>query len=292
LEAQSAVFSARNRARIGKVRILDQQIAQSRAEIEGLRVQIEADGRQLALVEDEIADTEALLAKGLTEKPRVLALRRRQAEIEGNIGRYTATIAQVEKAIGEVEVRIIELSTAQIAEAADRLQTVEAELNELGERVSAGDDVLQRTRLTAPVAGRIIDLRVHTIGGVIGAGEAILDIVPTGVRLFVRAEVDPIDIDVVRPGLPAQVRISALPNRHANPIDGRVTSVSADRLVDERSGRAYYVADIEVVAPAGLTGSLQPGMQAEVIIQTGTGTLLGYLAAPIATAVLHGMRQQ
>lgn len=292
LQAQHAIFAARNRARIGKVRILTEQIAQSRAEIEGLTIQIDADTRQLALIEDEIVDAEALLAKGLTERPRVLALLRRQAEIEGNIGRSQAAIAQVEKAIGEIDVRIVELSTAQIAEAADRLQTVEAELNEFGERVRVADDILQRTTLNAPVAGRVIDLRVHTVGGVIGAGEAVLEIVPTNERMLVRAEIDPADIDVIETGLPAQVRMSALPYRYTRPVDGRVVLISADRFVDERSRRAYYLADIELSIPADLAGLLHPGMQAEVMIETGTRTLLDYLVEPFARATARGMRQQ
>ncbi len=257
-----------------------------------MQQQIAAENRQLDLIDEEIGDTDNLLKKGLAEKPRLLALQRRQAEIQGSIGKNRSSIAQVEKSIGEAEIKIAELTTAQVYEASEKLQKTESDLHELTERLRAAEDVLARTDIHAPVDGAVLGLRIHTKGGVVSPGEALMEIVPAGDLLVVAARLSLEDIDAVEPGLPAQVRLTGLSYRHAQPLEARVHSVSADSITDQQGERAYYLARLELAEglPPGVR--LQPGMEVQVMIRTGPRTLLEYLLDPITKSIERAMREQ
>ena len=156
------------------------------------------------------------------------------------------------------------------------------------------DRLLGRVKIIAPLDGTVVGLQIHTPGGVISPGEALLDIVPSGDRLVIEAKIDPTDIDVVHPGLPAHVRLTPFNTRSTRPIEGRIASVSADRLSDERTGESYYLARVELKGnPANaLDGaSLYPGMPAEVMIVTGARTALDYFLKPITRSLNRAFRE-
>ncbi len=236
--SQERLFEARLRAQRGQSAILRQKIALSMEEFTGLEGEIASQGRQLALIQQEIADLSQLLAKGLVDKPRVLALKRRQAEIDGERQRNAAAIARARQVIAEAEIRISELETARISQAADELQEVERELLQVEQQLTAAEDVLARTGIRAPLAGRVVALKVHTVGGVIGAGEPLMEIVPEAERLIVEVQIDPGDIDMVAAGQATELRFSAFHQRDLPPLEGRLVSVSADRLIEEETARA------------------------------------------------------
>jgi HlyD family type I secretion membrane fusion protein len=294
LTSQTNVFAAREKAHAGQVSILEQQIAQSEEEIVGLQGEISAEKVQLRLLAEEIEAKESLLKKGLIDKPQVLALKHRQAEIIGDMSRNSAAIARVRKGIGEAKIRISELETLQVNEAVAELQDVESEIFELEEQLGAAEDTLRRTVIRAPIEGTIVGLNVHTRGGVIGPGEALMDIVPSEERLLINARIDPVGVDVVRPGLPAHIRLTAYNQRHLDPLKGRLLSVSADHLVEERTGDPYYLGRVELLAnqdqPFEET-ELYPGMQTEVMILTGSNTLLDYIAEPITRTLRRAFRE-
>ncbi|MCI0431962.1 MAG: HlyD family type I secretion periplasmic adaptor subunit [Rhodospirillales bacterium] len=292
--SQLRVFEARLRAQQGQTAILRQKIAQSTEEIAGLEGEIKSQKRQLGLIEEEIVDLTRLLEKGLVDKPRVLALKRRQAEIDGERRRNAAAIARARQVIAEAEIRISELETERINEAADELQEVERELFQLEQQIAAAEDVLSRTEIRAPLSGRVVELKVHTLGGVIGAGEPLMEIVPEAERLVVEVQIDPSDIDVVAAGQATELRFSAFHQRDLRPLEGRLVSVSADRLVEEETGRAYYLGRVELAEnPASLPEdvAIVPGMQAEAVIMTGEGTVLDYLLRPIERTFERAMRE-
>ena len=202
-------------------------------EIIGLEGEIAAEDRQLALLEEEVADLEQLWERRLIAKSRLLERKSRSAEIEGRRSQNVAGIARARQSIGESRLRMTELTTAMVNEAVNQLGRVQGELLDLSERLRATQDVAKRTEIVAPQAGTIVGLRVHTAGGVISPGQALLDIVPSGDRLIVEVQVDPQDIDIVHEGLNAHVRFTSFSQRNAVPIASRVISVSADRLTRE-----------------------------------------------------------
>jgi membrane fusion protein, epimerase transport system len=294
MDGQRRIFDARRDSLASRTALLRKRDAQVRTEISGLRAQIKADDRQLELIEEELAGIRSLVQRGLVAKPRLLALERRAAEIGGNRGKNVAAVARAEQSIGETRLKIEELRTERLNEVVRELREVESQLQDLGERRSASSDVLSRTEIRAPIGGTVVGLKVATSGGVIAAGEAIMDIVPTDSRLIVEAKVSPQDIDVVRAGLAAQVRFTALSQRNTVPVDGEVVSVSADRLSDQFTPEGYYLARIGL--PAGIQEflgdvTLQPGMQAEVMIATGANTALGYFMKPIAESFNRAFRE-
>ena len=151
-------------------------------------------------------------------------------------------IARAGQNIGEADLRISDLQATRLDEVMQLLHEAQNELNQLDEQVRAAEDVLRRTEIRAQRDGTIVDLQVHTAGGVIVPGARLLDIVLSDDRLVIEARIEPDDIDVVEAGLPARVRLTAFSQRNLKPIEARVMWVSADRLVDERTGEAFFLA--------------------------------------------------
>ena len=208
--------------------------------------------------------------------------------------KYLADIAQARQTIAETSFQASELRTTMINEVTQQLQDVRNERLDLLEKISAAEDVLRRIDIRAPLDGTVVNLQVHTSGGVIGPGEPLLDIVPTNDRLIIEARIDPKDIDVVHPGLKAQVRLTAFNRRRFAALEGRVLTVSADTLTDKRTGVFYYLARIELTDdPAKILGitDIQPGMQAEVMIVTGSQTFLKYLLKPVGGTINRALRE-
>jgi HlyD family type I secretion membrane fusion protein len=294
LEGQTNIFEARREALTSQTAILKQRVAQYREEIIGIEGQIQAETEQLELVQEELDDVRKLYEKGFARKPKLLQLQRRAAEIEGSRNLHQAQIARARQSIAESRMRASDLETTRLNQVVEELRKVQADLYDLYERLRAAEDVLARTGIRAPLAGTVVDLRVHTAGGVVAAGAPLLDIVPSDNRLVVEAKVDPKDIDVVRRGLEAQVRFTAFNQRHRAPAEGRLTSVSADLLSDEASGEQYYLARVElaeVQVASTDVAELYPGMQAEVMIVTGARSALDYLLEPLLRSLDRAFRE-
>ena len=283
IDGETSIFDARRVTLASQIAVLGQRVAQVDEEIIGLGGQIAAEDVQLLLIAEEKHAVLVLVEKGLERKPRLLALQRRESEIVGSRSGNVAQIARVKQNIGEAHLRISELDTARINEVGEQLRAAQNELFDLAERIHAAEDILRRTAILAIQDGTVVNLQVHTPGGVIAPGAPLLDIVPSDDALIIEARVDPRDIDVVHWGLPARVHLTAFNQRSATPMNGRVLSVSADNIIDERTGQAYYLARIKLdkdPAEAGNGVSLYPGMQAEVMIVSGARTVLDYLLAP------------
>lgn len=290
--AERNVFLARRKALEGQSAILSQRAAQHREEIAALSAEIASARKQGGLIGQEIADVDVLYQKGLERKARLLGLQRQAAEIEGQRNRNEAMIAKVRRDIGETELRIVELRTTMLNEAVEGLRETGEKIARVEEEIRAAEDVLARTVIVAPSAGIVVGMQIHTAGAVIQPGQPFMDIVPQDDRLVVEARVDPGDIDVIHAGQAAQVRLTALNQRFATPLPGAVKWVSADRLTDPRTGLPYYLARIELNlqgdAPAA---GLHPGMSAEVLIATGSRTMLDYLASPLLRAIERAGRE-
>ena len=294
LAAQERIFEARAATVEGRVSIYGRRMAQLREEIGGLEGEIDAQDRQVALLGEEISDLRVLYEKNLVSRQRLLALQRLQAEVEGERARNRARIARARQDIEETRLLVADLHHTRLNEVVAELQDVEARLLDLRERISAAQDVFARTRIAAPVSGTVVGLQVFTVGGVVGPGSALMDIVPSGVALVIEARVKPMDIDSVSVDQPAEVRLTAFPGLTTPTLTGRVVHVSADSLVDERTGAPYYEASVALdpAEPELARLELQPGMPAEVMILTGESTPLEYLFKPILASLNRAMREE
>lgn len=291
---QLNIFEARRNAIEGQRQILGQRVAQFQEEIVGLQAQIRSADDQLGLIESELADLQGLFDKGLTPKSRLLALQRRRAEIQGSRGQNVAAIARAKQNIAEAEIRILELRTEQVNEVVAELREVETQLLDLQERLRAAEDVQLRTEVLSPSNGTVVDMQVHTAGAVIAPGQRVLDVVPEGEKLVIEARVSPTDVDVVRAGLPAQIRLVAFNQRIVPTVEGTVTWVSADRITNQQTGESFYTAQISLddMSDPRLQGlKLLPGMPAEVLIRTGERTLLQYLLNPVRQSFTRSLTE-
>jgi HlyD family type I secretion membrane fusion protein len=294
LSGQQAIFEARRKALRGRVDILNQRIAQLHDEINALQAQVEAEVKQLRLIRQETDTVEKLVRGGLAEMPRLLALQRTSADIEGRRGEKLALIARAEQRIGETKLQILDLENNFQSEVVTELRTTQAEAVDILGQLKSAEDVVNRTQVLAPLAGVVVNLRVHTTGGVANPGEPLLDIVPRDDVLVVESRIDPLDIDVVRVGLPATVRLTAFKARHIVPLAASVTHVSADSFTDERSGAPYYMAQV-TIDPTDRQKlkdlELYPGMPAEVMIATGERTALDYALRPVLDSFGRAFRE-
>ena len=293
LAGQVKIFVTRKESLAGQQSILRQQTAQLNEEIGGLNGLIRAENTQIKLIGAEISDVQLLVRKGLAKRSRLLVWQRQQAEIEGARSRNIAAVARAKQQIAETRPRVSELKTQRLKQMVEELRATQTELFDLEERVRSAEDVLVRTKIITPLDGTIVGPQILTPGGVIGPGEALMDLVPSGAGMIIESQVDPNDIDVVHAGLPAQVRLTAFNQRNLAPIEGKVLTLSADRLTDKRSGVPYFLARVILVEDLAkdLAVALYPGMQAEVMIVTGERTVLDYVFRPLSQSLGRAFRE-
>ncbi|WP_245421335.1 HlyD family type I secretion periplasmic adaptor subunit [Rhizobium sp. YTUHZ045] len=293
--AQRDVFSAKHHNLKDEREILSQRRRQTEEEITGLQELIVTEDKQIEVFEGETRDLESLVKRGLVTRERWLLLRRQQREVEGERATNVAAIARARSAMAEIDMQIVNLNTLQLNQAVEELSKVEAEMFDLRQEERSAKDVLARTNVVAPVDGIIMDLKVHTTGGVVKPGETLMTIVPMGQQLVIEAMVRPEDVETIAPGQPARVSFPAFARYNLPPLDGVVEIVSADRMVEERSGAPYFAATVVIDQSelAKLEGrKLLPGMSSETMIRTGARTVLSYLAEPITQNFRRAMREK
>ena len=294
LAVQGQEFIARRNSLQGQIEILTQRALQLQKQIDGLNVRIESNDRQLALVRQEIMGVEGLVRMGLERLPRLLSLQREEARLIGERGEAIENVARIQQAVGEAEMQRAQLVRTRQEEIAKELRELQGRMLELREREISANDQLMRLTIDAPESGMVMDLRYSTRGGVIAAGSQVASIVPQEERLVVEAQITPVDVDTVRIGMPASIRLSHAAARTTPVLEGLVERISPDRMTDQRTGMPYFVARI-AIAPEELTKHehlrLQPGMHAEVLIRRGERSFASYLARPLSDRFAKSIRE-
>ena len=295
VDGQRNLFASRQEYFNGQREIIEQRKLQMNEEIVALEAQQEAERTQLGLIRQEIRSVKELVDKGLERMPRLLALQRAAAEIEGNRGELQGRIAQVQQQIAEMNSQLNDLENQRLREVSEELRETEDRIYDVRQRLSAAEDVMTRTEIVAPRAGTVVNMQFHTPGGVIQAGVPVMDLVPRDDRLVIDAQVNPLDIDVLFEGIKAQVRLSAYSQRTTPILSATLVHLSADAITDVNTGMTYYTARVEV-DPGELDDledvKLIPGMPAEVMLLTGKRTAMEYLLDPITKSIRSGMRER
>lgn len=293
-EGQETLFRARRRAYEGEVSVLRQSIAQLHAQIAGLGSVQTSKRALIASYKAEMQDLRELLAEGFADRQKLREFERNVAALEGEVAELEASAAQAQAKINEAELRMLQVEREFQTGVATELGETQAKLSDVTERLRAAQDRVSRAQIRAPASGRVLQLQVHTVGGVVAPGQALMDVVPEREALVVEAHVLPVDIDRVQAGLDATIRFSSFKRTRVPDVKGKVTSVSADRLVDDKTGQSYFLARIEIDSAERerLRGvELKPGMPAEALINTGSRTLLGYLWEPLGDAIARSFRE-
>lgn len=298
MRVQVQTFSARKRAHDGEATLYQRQIEQLRAKAGGLLSQKKSHEALMKSFESERVDFEALVQQGYAERQKLREMERNVSQTDGQRGALISDLAATELQISETQVKILQLGTQLQREVAHELAEAQAEVSALREKLRSVQDMVERTVVRAPDAGMVLGMEVHTLGAVVRPGARLLDIVPQNEKLVIEAQLSPQDIDQVRIGQLAEVRFPSFKQRDLPRIDGRLISVSADRLVDAADERKlpYYLArvDLSPEAVQALTKArlvLLPGMPAEVLVNTGERTMLQYLIAPVSDIAARSFRQ-
>jgi HlyD family secretion protein len=292
---QTRLFEARLDTLNRETEQLRERQTQIEEEIEGSEAQMSALDLQLGFINDELVDQRSLLARGLTQTSRVLALERENARLTGEYGALKAQVAQARGRITEIEIQILGRDATRREEAIRELRDLRSREAELKEQRLQRIEVLERLEIRAPRAGVVIGQTIFTVRAVIRPAEPILYIVPSETALVVEARVEPQNIDQVYIGQPARLRFAAFNQRTTPEIDGSVRRVSPDALTDEATGMSYYTAEIAISEQgyADLEGlTLQAGMPVDTFIQTGERTPISYLFQPMMDFFARSMTER
>lgn len=284
IASENALFKARRSTRQSQKDLLQGRIAQLNQEIGGLEAQADSKSKQIELINGELAGVQDLYDKRLVPLTRLTTLQREAARLDGERGQLTSSIAETRSKISEAELQIVKTDQDFRTEVVKDLGEAQAKEGELIEKAVAARDQLDRIEIRAPNSGTVHQLSVHTIGGVVKAGETIMEVVPDSDELQVEAHVQPKDIDHVHTGQDAFVRFSAFNQRTTPQVTGQVSFVSPDITTDQRSNATFYTVRVVMSEDERhRLGNVQliPGMQAEVFVQTGQRTMLSYLMKPI-----------
>ncbi|MFR0675412.1 HlyD family type I secretion periplasmic adaptor subunit [Enterobacterales bacterium AW_CKDN230030176-1A_HGKHYDSX7] len=283
LAGEQQVFVSRKASRLGEISVHREQISQLKAQIGGLEEMIRTKQGLEKSYSGEIKQLKDLLAQGFVDNQRLLESQRKLDMLRTEMADHKSTIAKTKLQISETELQIVQLDKKFSADVADELAQVQAQVFDLQEKEAALQDRLSRIVIRAPETGMVLDMKVHTIGGVVQAATPLMDIVPITSDLVVEARVAPSDIDRLELGKTADIRFSAFNNATTPVIEGKLTRISADRLTDERSGDPYYLVRVKVTDDGMkklANRKLQPGMPADVLINAGDRTMLEYLLKP------------
>ncbi len=296
VEAETALFEARRKLLQGQTELIRGEIVQARDEIAGLKAQLKSIDQNIAHLEEELGLNQIVYKKGFLPYTRILALKRAVAQKQERRGATLAQIARARQRISELELRILGRQDSYAKEAADRLKDVEARIASLEERLRPAQDALARRIITAPIAGEVVNLKIHTTGAAIAPYQPLMEIVPLDAKLVIEGRIRPEDVDEVSVGKEAEIRFSAYKQRTTPTVSGRVSYVSADALSDEtRLGKIpYYVVKVEIdrrsLEQVGHL-KLTPGMTATVFIKTRARTALQYLLDPITDTLSKALRE-
>lgn len=291
-QSETQIFNARRGSRLGEISVLQKRIGQLNEQISGLQSMISTKRSLEKSYSGEIGELTELLSEGYVDKQRLLEQERKLGMLRAEIADHQSDITRTKLQISETELQIVQLNKDFSSEVVGQLAEVQTRVFDLQERISALQDRINRIVIRAPEDGMILGMKIHTVGGVVSPGTPLLDIVPSISDLIVEAQVSPIDIDRVSVGKKADIRFSAFKNATTPEIEGKVVQISADRLMNEQTGMPYYLARVslteEGIRSLGAL-KLQPGMPAEVLINTGDRTMLQYLMQPATDAFARSM---
>jgi HlyD family type I secretion membrane fusion protein len=295
IAGEQKAFDTHRASLAQQIAILTDRKSENARVVAGLRAEGTALSTQMALIQREQNNVQQMVDKGLEPLPRLLALQRQNADLGGQRGQLSEKVSQVEVSNGETDLQIVNVKNQMLDEALKDLRDVQSRRFDLLDRMQAARDVLNRTVITAPVSGEVVNLTVHTRGAVLKPGDTVMEIVPKNDKLEVETHVRPEDADQVYLGMQAKLNLSGYAQRRLPMITGEVTYIAPDRQVDQRTGQAYFTADVSVDRKALRDfpeARLIPGEPAEVAIQTGSRTALEYFLEPIRDVVRNGMRER
>lgn len=295
LTNETMLFESRRDTLERSIGALQSSIASFDADARSATEQLAANAEQQVLARQQLASFETLFKEGLTTRAQLSAVETGVSELVADASALVAARSRAEQGRAQAEVEISRTRTAWQSEVADALQSAQIELSTIEDAMASASDIVRRVVVTAPEDGVVANILVRTPGGVIGVGQAILDIVPESSSRTVEARLDPRDIDSAHVGAKVRVRLTAYGSRQMTPIDGVLSYVAADQMVDQRTSVAYYVVRATVDEPTEASGSqpaLNAGEPAELLILNRPRLAMDYILAPFADSLQRAFREE
>ncbi|EGQ9276157.1 TPA: HlyD family type I secretion periplasmic adaptor subunit [Vibrio vulnificus] len=290
-QIQKKIFEARARYFESKLNIVHQTISGAKLELNNLNQTKKIERERLSLIEEEILSNQTLVKQGFSGKSTLLQLKRLATEVRSTLSQLDRQTLTVQKRIDENQSRLEEMALERINEVVVELREAQNEIVSIREEYRVAQDIYTRTGIRAPISGKVVNMKVFTEQGVIRSGETLLELVPDDDSLIVEARVSPQDIDLISPGLDARVRLTALNARIQEPLNGKVLTVSADKL-SEQNKEDYYLARIALNDQDAQQHQLTAGMNAEVLILSRPRTPISYLLKPITESFNRAFREE
>lgn len=300
LRAQRAQMAARSALLSTQQGVAMHEGSQAGSQAVGYREQVASVIEQERLITDELESLRTVAEKGFVSKTRIRALERAKADLIGQHGRLRAARDSAANMVGEARLKALEAKQNLQEKVTSDLRDTEALLGDVLPKWSAARDELARTQVRAPVSGTVVGLSVHTIGGVIAAGQTLMDIVPRASAVVIEARFSPTDVDDLAVGQKAEIRFAGFPGRSLPIIEGKLTRLSADSFVEEKTGIAYFLGEV-TIAPDQIAlirdyregdFAMKPGMPVEVVVPLRRRTALQYMIDPLTDTMWRSFREQ
>lgn len=289
LRGQKRLLQARRGAVAAQKSVLGQRSRQADAQIDGYGAAIESTREQRRLIQQELEGMRLLEKKGFASINRVRALERAAAELDGNLGQNAAMIARTRETVGENRMQALSIDRSVTEDVDTQLRDATLRINDIQPKLGALRAQIARAVVRAPASGRVVGLSIFTVGGVVSPGQTLMEIVPHNRELVIKARISPDDADDVYPGMTTRIRFPSFHERDIPYLEGRLTTISADSLTDEKTGIHYFGAEvrvpeselrnIEMVRPD--RPAIQAGLPAELLIPLEKRTVFGYLLEPL-----------
>lgn len=292
---QERLFRERQSTQKLEVSILKERLTQSEKQYQSSEAQREAAMGQAASINDELTSLRPLADRGYVAATRINPLKRSLTELQGRMGSLDADLARLAVANDEIRLQMSQIGLRAVEEASTKLAECRIKLADAREKLRIAEDVLARAEVRAPRAGRVVASKVHTVGAVVKPGETLMEIVPQDDDLIVTAKISPMDVNNLRPGMAAEVRLPSFKGRTTPFTVGEVKSVAADALRDEVLQQMVYELRVSVSAagfPPKIRAKLRPGLPAEVYVPTGERTAIAYLMQPLTDSMRSSFREE
>lgn len=298
MRLQQLQFQARRRSLADQKAVLNQRELQLRQQITGYQRQVSANDDQQSLISEELDGVRTLNARGYAPVTRIRQLERQAADLRGQLGSLTSQVGRTNEAVGETRMQAMSLDGQFLEGVAEELRNVQVNLDEAGPRLRAARAEVSQGTIRAPASGQIVGLTAFTVGGVIGAGQTLAEVVPENRDLVIQARVSPGDADDIQIGQETEIKFSSLHEKRLPLLHGRVTKLSADSVSNE-AGETFFKIEVSVSAEnmqiiqqvRGARPGLRPGLPVEVIVPLRSRTALTYLLEPITGVFWRSFRQ-
>jgi protease secretion system membrane fusion protein len=293
---QRQLFDSRRQALRADLQTLQESMQGMRAQREAAQAVEVQRQRQLAILREELTHIRDLVKEGYAPRNRQLEIERQVADVQAALADLNGSMLRASSAMAEMTQRSLARQSEYRKEVETQLADVSREVQADAEKFNAIQADLNRVDIRAPADGQVVSLAVQTVGAVVQPGQKLMDIVPERQALVLEAQIAPHLIDKVHAGLPTDIRFNTFAHSPQLVVEGEVMSVSGDLLTDPANPQvSYFLARLQVT-PEGMktlgNRQMQAGMPAEVVIKTGSRSMLTYMLNPLTKRLAGSMKEE